>query len=143
VPHEDGGDQQAEHMDEDAGRGVDRDRAHGRRPVQPGPLQVADVQPHPAHAGRREPVGEGAGHLDQRGPPEGERRVDGPELGDGGREVAGGRQHQPDRQPAPAGRLERAEGLAELADLGQQQVHREPAGQQQQQGPGAHAGERF
>ena len=94
-----------------AGRGVDRDRRYGRRAVHPGALQVADVQSDPAEACRREPVGERAGHLHQRGAPERERRVDGAELGDRGRKVACGRQRQPDRQPGPAGRLERVQDL--------------------------------
>ena len=143
VADEDGGDQQAERMDEGAGRGVDRDRAHGRRPVHPGLLEVANVQSDAAEAGRGEPVGEGAGHLHERGPPQGERRVDGAELGDGGREVACGREQQTDRHPVPAGRLERAHRLAQLADLGQQQVNGEPGGHQEQQGAEANAGERF
>src|SRR6266545_166022 len=124
-------------------RGVDRDRGHGRRAVQPGAFQVADVQSDAAEACRREPVGERAGHLHQRDAPRGERRVHRAELGRGGREVAGGRQRQPGRQPLPAGRLERVQRLLQLADLWQQQVDREPARDQQQQAAGSHAGERL
>ena len=125
-------------MDQGSGERVDPDGGHARRRLNAGFLQETHVQRHAAHVGRRYPVDERGGTLGQDGGPERHPDRDAAEQPDGAGQVGQRREGDGHQDPGPLGRLQRWQGVADLGQLGQQEVVRAGQRGDGQQGPRPH-----